>query len=156
MKTETGPARAAVLRPEETGDGEVIACRSTELPGDQSAVFAARVWTRTTTTALCWNGDVLRAVEVVSRLVDNGVRHGVPADTPLGKRRLSLSAAITDAGALIVEVSDLNPAFPDFDVAVRGERGRGLWQVAHRGAQVTWFLQSAGGGKTVRAVLQPM
>jgi hypothetical protein len=113
------------------------------------------MWTRTTVTALFWKGDILRAVEVVSRLVDNGVRHGLPIDVPLRERRLTLSAALTDAGQLVVDVSDLNPSFRDFDAAVRGEKGRGLWEVARLGAQVVRFLPRNGVSKTVRAVLGP-
>ncbi|WP_123973275.1 hypothetical protein [Streptomyces sp. Ag109_O5-1] len=113
------------------------------------------MWTRTTVTVLCWGGDTLRAVEVVSRLVDNGHRHGVPPGTPQDKRRLLLSIALMDTGALVIEVADLDPSFLDFDAAVRGERGRGLWHVFRMGAVVTRHIPEYGDGKTVRAVLTP-
>ncbi|MFI8194782.1 hypothetical protein ACIF8T_39840 [Streptomyces sp. NPDC085946] len=113
------------------------------------------MWIRRVVTVLGWNGDVLRAVEVAARLVDNGVRHGTPDGLALSERQLSLSAALEAAGALVIDVADLNPAFADFEAAVRGEKGRGLWQVAHLGAQVVRFLPHEGTGKTVRAVLAP-
>ncbi|MFF4902247.1 ATP-binding protein [Streptomyces sp. NPDC001068] len=128
---------------------------STDLPGVPYAVQGARFWVRMSVTALCWQGDILQAVEVISRLVDNGVRHGMPADVPKDERRLVLSAAVAETGELLIDVSDLNPAFPDFDRAVAGEKGRGLWQVARLGARIIRFLPHEGAGKTVRAVLPP-
>lgn len=125
----------------------------TQLPSDSRALHLSRFWIRRIVTVLSWHGDVQRAVEVAARLVDNGVRHGMPADLPLPERQLSLSAAIETPGSLVIDVSDLNPAFPDFDAAVRGEKGHGLWQVARLGAQVTRFLPCEGTGKTVRATL---
>ncbi|MER6569883.1 hypothetical protein ABT288_27760 [Streptomyces sp. NPDC001093] len=135
--------------------GAVLLRRTTELPGIQRAVLTARFWTRTTVTAMNWGGDMMRAVEVVSRLVDNGVRHGLPTHVPLEDRRLSLAVSLTDAGAIVFDVCDTVPAFPDWEAAIRGEKGRGLWHVARLGARVTWFLPHEGGGKTVRAVLAP-
>jgi hypothetical protein len=133
----------------------VVRSLATELPGDQTAVFGARIWIRIAVTALGWNGNVMRATEAVARLVDNGVRHGMPAEVPRKERLVSLAVALTDAGELVIDVSDLEPAFPDFEAARRGEKGRGLWQVRHLGAQVTQFLARGGTGKTVRAVLAP-
>ncbi|MFC5218841.1 ATP-binding protein [Streptomyces coerulescens] len=125
----------------------------TELPGDISAVRAARWWTRAIFPALRWAGPVVRAAEVVARLVDNAVRHGMPdhAET----QTLLLRTAVNAAGDLIIDVSDLNASFPGFEAAARGERGRGLSHVARLGARVTWFLHHDGPGKTVRAVLPP-
>ncbi|MFE9684521.1 hypothetical protein [Streptomyces sp. NPDC006285] len=113
----------------------------------------ARWWTRTVFPALRWAGPVVQATEVVARLVDNAVRHGMPqyAET----QTLLLRIAVNAAGDLIIDVSDLNPSFRDFDAAARGERGRGLSHVTGLGAQVTWFLHHEGPGKTVRAVLPP-
>ncbi|TVZ84756.1 hypothetical protein FB157_12023 [Streptomyces sp. BK340] len=56
---------------------------------------------------------------------------------------------------MVFDVRDLVPAFPDAEAAIRGEKGYGLWHVAHLGPRVTWFLPHEGGGKTVRAVLGP-
>ena len=132
----------------------VVRSLATELPGDQTAVFGARIWIRIAVTALGWKGNVMRATEAVARLVDNGVRHGMPAEVPRKERLVSLEVALTDAGELVIDVSDLEPAFPDFEAARRGEKGRGLWQVSHLGAQVTQ-LPRRGTGKTVRTVLAP-
>ncbi|WP_338675983.1 ATP-binding protein [Streptomyces sp. SCSIO 30461] len=133
----------------------IVRSFTTQLPGDPRALPLSRTWTRRMVTILGWHGDILRAVEAVSRLVDNGVKHGIPEDVPLSDRMLTLSAAIDEAGALLIDVSDLNPVFRDFEAAVRGEKGRGLWQVAFLGAQVTRFVPHEGTGKTVRAVLAP-
>ncbi|MFF8431080.1 ATP-binding protein [Streptomyces sp. NPDC016566] len=133
----------------------IVRSLSTELPGVPFAVHGARTWVRMSVTALHWQGDILQAVEVITRLVDNGVRHGMPADVPRDERRLVLSAAVTDTGELLIDVSDLNPAFRDFDEAVAGKKGRGLWHVARLGARVIRFLPHEGAGKTVRAVLPP-
>ncbi|MGW0998690.1 ATP-binding protein [Streptomyces sp. NPDC002523] len=135
--------------------GAMLLSRTTELPGIPRAVLTARFWTRTTVAAMGWNGDMLRAVEVVSRLVDNGVRHGLPTHVPANDCRLSLTVSLTDADAMVFDVTDLMPAFPDSEAAIRGESGRGLWRVARLGARVTWFLPREGEGKTVRAVLGP-
>jgi hypothetical protein len=144
----TGTAQAAASAP-------IVRSFSTELPGDQSAVYMARVWTRTVVTALCWNGSILQATGAISRLVDNGIRHGLPEDLAQPKRRLSVRAAITEADELLIDVSDLNPSFPDAGAAIRGEKGRGLWLLARQGSKVVWFLHHEGPGKTVRAVLSP-
>ncbi|MFI6494724.1 ATP-binding protein [Streptomyces sp. NPDC050564] len=127
---------------------------STELPGDNSALYLARIWSRTSVTALGWKGDILKATEVITRLVDNAVRHGGPDGAHTAPQVL-LRAAITEAGELVIDVSDLNPSFPEFSAAVQGERGRGLQRIAQHGAQLTWFLHHPGPGKTVRAHLSP-
>ncbi len=133
----------------------VLDSLSIELPADVSAVLTARIWIRTCLAALGWNGPILRATEVISRLVDNGVRHGLPDGTDKMQRRIVLRVEVNEAGQLVVDVTDLNPTFPNFAAAVRGERGRGLWHVGHHDAQVTWFLHHDGPGKTVRAMLAP-
>lgn len=155
-KIDSRPATAAVLESEQTAAGTVILRRTTELHGDRSAVFMARIWTRTTLGAMRWAGDIDRAVETACRLVDNAVRHGTPDNLPVDQQRISLSAALTDTGVLVLDVPDLTPAFPDFDAAVRGEKGRGLWTIARLGVRIEWFLPHAGDGKTVRAVLPPL
>ncbi|MFI6360987.1 hypothetical protein ACIBJF_52910 [Streptomyces sp. NPDC050743] len=105
---------------------------------------------------MAWNGDMLlHAVEGVSRLVGNGVRHGLPARALVQELRLPLTASPTDAGAMAFDVRDLVPAFPDSEAAIRRREGPGLWHVAHLGARGTRFLPHEGRGKTVRAVLGP-
>ncbi|MER7057098.1 ATP-binding protein [Streptomyces sp. NPDC000351] len=123
------------------------------LPGDRRALFLSRAWTRRMVTVLGWRGDVLRAVECVVRIVDNGVRHGIPSSVPSCEVQLTLTIATDETGSLVIDVADLNPTFVDFDAAVRGEKGRGLRHVAVFGARVTRFLPHEGSGKTVRAVL---
>ncbi|MFI6012460.1 ATP-binding protein [Streptomyces sp. NPDC051243] len=136
-----------------TRPSPIVVALQTELPCGISAVRAARWWTRTIFPVLRWAGPIVQAVEMVARLVDNAVRHGMPGHPET--QTLHLRTAVTAAGDLIIDVSDLNPSFPDFDAASRGERGRGLSHVARLGARVTWFLHHDGPGKTVRAVLPP-
>ncbi|MGI5397107.1 ATP-binding protein [Streptomyces sp. CA-251251] len=104
-------------------------------------------------TVLGWHGDILRAVESVVRLVDNGVRHGIPSSVPSCEVQLTLTISTDETGSLVIDVADLDPGFPDFDAAMRGEKGRGLQHIVFLGAQVTRFLPREGRGKTVRAVL---
>ncbi|MFD9248413.1 ATP-binding protein [Streptomyces bottropensis] len=125
----------------------------TELPGNAAALRAGRTWIRCCLPALGWAGPVLHAEEVLTRLVDNGVRHGLPDSTEM--QTLLVRAAVDEAGSLFIDVSDLNPSFPDFDAAARGERGLGLRNVARLGARITRFLHHDSPGKTVRAVLAP-
>ncbi|MGA5411592.1 DUF6415 family natural product biosynthesis protein [Streptomyces lavendulocolor] len=154
MSVEIPPHAPADLDHAPNG-APIVRTLATRLPGDPRALQLARTWTRRSVTFLGWQGNVQQAVEVVSRLVDNGVRHGMPDNLPQIERQLTLSVSIDQAGALITDVADLNPAFPDFEAAVSGEKGRGLWQVAYLGARVTRFLPYEGTGKTVRAVLAP-
>ncbi|GAA0906616.1 hypothetical protein [Streptomyces thermoalcalitolerans] len=133
----------------------IVRSFTTQLPGAPRALITARAWMRQMVTVLRWSGDVQTAVEVASRLVDNGVRHGIPSTRPSVERQLTLSVAIDEAGALLIDVTDLDPAFPCFEAAARGEKGRGLWEVASLGARVTWFLHHERTGKTVRATLAP-
>ncbi|MET9528230.1 ATP-binding protein [Streptomyces coeruleorubidus] len=131
----------------------IVASLQTELPGEPRAVRAGRMWIRAVLPALRWAGPILKAAEVVTRLLENAVRHGLTDHAKT--QTLSLRVAVNEAGDLLIDVSDLNPSFPDFDAAVRGEKGQGLWRVDHLGARVTWFLPHEGTGKTVRAVLAP-
>ncbi|MFG3263411.1 ATP-binding protein [Streptomyces bobili] len=131
----------------------IVTALQTELPGNTSALRAGRTWIRYCLPALGWVGAILQAEEVLTRLVDNGVRHGRPdhAET----QTLFVRAAVDEAGDLHIEVSDRNPSFPDFTAAARGEKGRGLQRVAELGAMLGWFLHHDGSGKTVCAVLPP-
>jgi hypothetical protein len=154
MTAET-PLPALPPFPGAPSGSPIVRSFTTHLPGDPRALYLSRVWTRRIVTVLCWRGDVLRAVEVVARLVDNGVRHGIPDSVPCVEVQLTLSIATDETDSLVIDVADLNPEFPDFDAAVRGERGRGLGQVTSLGAEVIRFLPYEGRGKTVRAVLAP-
>ncbi|WP_455357172.1 ATP-binding protein [Streptomyces sp. SYSU K217416] len=124
-----------------------------DLPGNTGAVNLARINARSLLTVLDWRGSVHLATDILARLVDNAVRHGLPpGDT---EQRLEVRLLITETGQLVIDVEDPNPEFPDFDAAVQGEKGRGLWEAKRLGAQVTWFLRQDEVGKAVRATLTP-
>ncbi|MFE4621809.1 ATP-binding protein [Streptomyces mirabilis] len=121
------------------------------LPGASSAVTRARTIARSGLTVIGWRGDVHAAAEVVARLVDNAVSHGVTPD--VADKGVSIRLRISEAGQLLIEVSDPNPKFLDFEGAIQREQGRGLWEVQRLHAEVTWFQN--GTGKTVRATMTP-
>ncbi|MEV6056925.1 ATP-binding protein [Streptomyces sp. NPDC052107] len=124
-----------------------------DLPSDPSAAGLARIQARTLLTVLSWPGNQHLAVDVLHVLVDNAVQHAL---TP-GKAGQHLRAclSITEAHELLIDVTDPDPAFPEFDKAVAGELGCGLWEIARQGAILTWFVDAKNGGKTVRAALCP-
>ncbi|WP_405878956.1 ATP-binding protein [Streptomyces sp. NBC_01136] len=101
----------------------------------------------------CWRGDHEDAVLVVSELVANAVNHA-----RIVGHELRLRLAVTEDGALSVEVSDPVPDFPGFDHALApggmDERGRGLAVVRALAAELTWFPRRHI-GKTVRARVKP-
>ncbi|GAA3386425.1 ATP-binding protein [Streptomyces racemochromogenes] len=103
-------------------------------------------------TALRYQGNVRVAVEVLNVLVDNALRHGTPMPAPDGAR-IGIRLALISCGGLAIEVRDLVGAFPQFDAAVRGEFGRGLWAAGRAGAQFSWCLHDGADSKTVRAEL---
>ncbi|MFJ9752612.1 hypothetical protein [Streptomyces chartreusis] len=105
-----------------TRSPSIVVTFQAELPGDISAVRGARMWLRAVFPTLGWAGPVLQATEVVARLVDNAVRHGMPGHADL--QTLLLRTTVNTAGDLIIDVGDLNPSFPEFDAAMRGERPR--------------------------------
>ncbi|MFF6903920.1 ATP-binding protein [Streptomyces hydrogenans] len=117
-----------------------------------AALGRASIQGRTQLALLGWSGNQHAAVQVLNVLVRNALAYGI---TP-GQPGQSLTAAlrVTEADELLIDVTDPNPTFPDFDKALAGELGRGLWEAQRLGATVSWFL-SAGSGKTVRAVMQP-
>ncbi|WP_328561353.1 ATP-binding protein [Streptomyces coelicoflavus] len=122
------------------------------LPGDRSAATRARTIARTGLTVMGWQGSVHAASDVVGRLVQNGVEHGV------GDRfdqRITVDLRLDEADHLVIDVRDPNPSFPDFERAQAGGVGRGLWEVRRLGAVVTRFLSPEGKGKTVRATMAP-
>jgi hypothetical protein len=142
-----GPAKSPAFAP-------IRASLTTQLPPDQvAATRLVRIWLRLAVTALRWRGDVDRAVEVASRLVNNGSRYGVPQDVSGNDRWLTVRAAVTEAQELVLDVTDANAAFPAAAEALQGKRGQGLARVLEHGADLTWFLRHEGPGKTVRAVL---
>ncbi|MGC4950936.1 ATP-binding protein [Streptomyces sp. DT224] len=122
------------------------------LPADYSALAVARIDGRTRLTVLGWPGSQHDAVNVLYVLVRNALEHGVTPDTQTFEVRLT----VADGDELLVEVDDPNPKFPEFDRAIGGELGRGLWEAQRCGATITYFpADREGGGKTVRATLRP-
>ncbi|MFG2783802.1 hypothetical protein ACGFY7_38965 [Streptomyces prunicolor] len=132
------------------GPSPITISLQTELPGQQRAMKMSRWWIRGCLPALRWAGSVLDAVGVVSRLVDNGLRHGL-ALRAANESRIVLRVAVTESGQLVLDVTDPNPSFPGFAAAREGESGLGLRRIAELGARLTWFLHGGGSGKTVRA-----
>ncbi|MFG2631809.1 ATP-binding protein [Streptomyces sp. NPDC048473] len=121
------------------------------LPADPSALKVARISGRTMLTMLSWHGNQHAAIDVLYVLVNNALKHAFsPGETPQGPE---VWLRVTEAHDLIIDVTDLDPEFPDFDQAVAGELGHGLWGAKHLGAAITWFPADAG--KTVRATMRP-
>ncbi|MET9776170.1 ATP-binding protein [Streptomyces sp. NPDC006367] len=121
------------------------------LPANVSASSYARIAGRTRLTMLNWPGPIHAAVNVLGILVDNAVEHAL---TPGPDDRLSARLALTEDRRLLIDVTDPHPQFPDFDEAVNGAQGRGLWHARRLGAHLSWFITSDVEGKTVRAVLE--
>jgi anti-sigma regulatory factor (Ser/Thr protein kinase) len=125
-----------------------------DLPANASAAGLARIQARTLLTVLSWPGNQHLATDVLHVLVDNAVEHALtPGRTG---QRLSACLSVTEAHELLVDVTDPVPQFPEFDKAVAGESGRGLWKIARQGAALSWFVVGSDfDSKTVRAVLRP-
>ncbi|WP_371605065.1 ATP-binding protein (plasmid) [Streptomyces sp. NBC_01220] len=121
-----------------------------QLPPDPSALKMARINGRTKLTMLNWQGNQHGAVNVLYVLVNNALRHGLPPGATQG---LEVWLRITEAHDLIIDVTDPDPTFPDFDQAVAGHLGQGLWGARQLGASITWFPEVRG--KTVRATMRP-
>lgn len=134
------------------GSAPVVESLQAELPGDPTAVGVGREWARGVCIPLGWNGSDLRAGEVAAHLVSNAVRHGLPC-TGLPQSHLLLRAAVTEGGDLVLDVTDHNPRFPDFDETGRVGSGRGMRRFARLDVRLSWFPCPDGLGKTVRAVL---
>ncbi|MFC9931696.1 ATP-binding protein [Streptomyces sp. NPDC127190] len=125
-----------------------------DLPADPSATGLARIQARTLLTVLSWPGNQHLAIDVLHVLLDNAVRHALPVAKTVQTFGVRLS--VTEAHELLVDVTDPVPAFPNFDKAVAGEVGRGLWEAVRQGAELSWFVVGSDyGAKTVRAVLRP-
>lgn len=123
-----------------------------ELPADPSAVNLARVKARTLLSVLGWPGNQHAAIDVIHCLVDNAVQYGL---TPgQSGQRLDVRLSVTEAHELLVDVTDPNPTFPEFDKAIAGELGHGLWDITQHGAALSWFVNAEFNGKTVRAAMR--
>lgn len=125
-----------------------------DLPGDRSATGLARIQARSLLTVMAWPGNQHHAVDVLHALVGNAVKHAlIPQEV---NQRFGACLSITEAHELIIDVTDPVPLFPDFDQAIAGESGRGLWEIARKGADLSWFVTGDDfEAKTVRAVLRP-
>ncbi|MBK3643029.1 hypothetical protein [Streptomyces sp. MBT33] len=108
---------------------------------------------RTWLTVLAWPGDILVAIEVLSRLAHNAVVHARPADGT--QEEMTVRLAVAEDDVLLLDVEDPRPEFPDSKAAINGEKGRGLMYARLLGAQVTWSLSEDARTKTIRARLLP-
>jgi hypothetical protein len=113
-----------------------------------------RIHARTRLTMLRWAGNAEAATTVAAILAQNTVDHANPG--PFGDRSsVGLRLAVTEAGDLLIDLSDPLPAFPGFEAAAAGARGRGLWHATRLGARLSWFLTADNDRKTVRAHMLP-
>jgi anti-sigma regulatory factor (Ser/Thr protein kinase) len=124
-----------------------------DLPAGPLAAGLARVQARTVLTVLGWPGDQARAIDVLHVLVDNAVEHGHAAAP--AAQRLGAFLSVTEAHELIIDVTDPDPTFSDFNKTLAGERGRGLGEISGQDVVLSWFVSDDFDGKTVRAVLRP-
>ncbi|MFE6894819.1 ATP-binding protein [Streptomyces sp. NPDC057694] len=124
-----------------------------KLPADRSAAGLARVQARYMLVSLGWPGNAHAAVDALHHLVDNAVQYGL--DPGAAGQALSACLSITEAHELLIDVTDPNPTFADFDDAVAGERERGLWGIVRQGGELSWSANPDFTSKTVRAVLRP-
>ncbi|MFF6979392.1 hypothetical protein ACFZAV_16970 [Streptomyces sp. NPDC008343] len=108
---------------------------------------------RTRLTLLRWPGDIVTAIEVLSRLAYNAAVHARPADEALA--RMTVRLAVGDDEELLIDVQDPCPDVPLSQAAIDGETGMGLKYVRLLGATVSCFLSSDARLKTVRAQLKP-
>ncbi|OEJ62781.1 hypothetical protein BGM19_03490 [Streptomyces agglomeratus] len=125
---------------------------SLRLPADSSAVSIARIRGRMLLTVLSWHGNQAAAIDVLYVLVHNALQHGSSPESTT--QELNVWFRITKTHDLLIDVTDPNPSFPNFDAAVTGKLGRGLWGAQRLGASITWFPADPQ-GKTVRATMRP-
>jgi len=104
-------------------------------------------------TLLRWPGDIVTAIEVLSRLADNAIVHAQP--TGPGRAQMTVRLAVDTNDMLLVDVQDPSHHFPDSKAAIAGEKGSGLKYVRLLHAHVTSSLAQDGRTKTVRAVVPP-
>ncbi|MFF8618234.1 hypothetical protein [Streptomyces sp. NPDC015350] len=69
------------------------------------------------------------------------------------RRGITLHYAITDRGDLVIDVHDSDPTFPNFEDAIGGQKGQGLWTARQLGAELFW-APTDHGGKVVRAMMK--
>ncbi|MFE4576598.1 ATP-binding protein [Streptomyces chartreusis] len=125
-----------------------------DLPADLSAPGLARIRARTLLTVAAWPGNQHQAVDVLHELVDNAVQHAFTHGKP--NQPFGAFLRLTEAHELLIDVTDPAPQFPNFDAAIAGKHGHGLWEITRQGVKLEWFLTgSEFDAKTVRAILRP-
>lgn len=147
---------AGATRPLPPGDSvDRHYCRSYALT--PASLRRIRDTARMDLTMLEWPGDIPTAIEVLSRLAHNAVVHTRPdGETEAeAEAEMTVRLAVAEDDALLVDVEDPLPDFPDSKAAIDGEKGRGLMYVRLLGATVTWFLSKDAHTKTVQARLSP-
>lgn len=121
-------------------------------PLQTTTVRLARVHARTWLTIGGWAGDQHAALLAIHELVENGVKHSLnaSADDVVG-----LALLIAEDEDLLIDVSDPNPRFAEFDAATAGGRSTGLGLVIALGGSITWGTPDPDRGKTVRIRFRP-
>lgn len=123
----------------------------TKLVATADAGPNARYRVRPRLTVANWTGNIDAASRVADKLVDNAVRHAKafgPGDGWI-ELRLTLEPG-TDA--LLIEVDDAAPAFPNFEEARNAEPDgppTGLWWVRHYRGDLSWAVKTTDDGVTV-------
>ena len=133
-----GPVDSPGFLAHGTWRGDLEWQSQSDLPGDETAPFAAR---RAAEEALAGtlDGDRLAAIDLlVTELVSNAVRHG----RPLPDGSLGLHIGL-DSGCVRVEVSDDGPGFTPGQPSPYGEGGYGLFLVDE--LAVRWGVSTARG-----------
>ncbi|MGV9503555.1 ATP-binding protein [Streptomyces sp. NPDC003642] len=102
-------------------------------------------------TLLRWSGDIAAAIEVLSRLTRNALRHAQPVHG--APARMTVRLAVAEDEVLAIDVQDPRLDVPLSQAAIKGETGRGLHYVRLLGATVSCFLSQDMRFKTVRAQL---
>lgn len=113
----------------------------------RDARLDARLWR----AVLARQGLVEAAATVMGILVHNAVVHTGPGTSGVG-RQITLRYSMTDKHNLLTDTYDPLPDFPDFEGAISGEEGRGLWTVRQMVGELSWAL--CDGGNVVRALLR--
>jgi anti-sigma regulatory factor (Ser/Thr protein kinase) len=122
------------------------------LSASPESVMAARDFTRA--TLLDWGMSALTDVAelVVSELVTNALRHGIPAACKLSEQRVVRLRLLTQDPFVICMVTDPSMTIPVLREAdLAAESGRGLtvveaccvrwgWQLLDEGGKVVWAL----------------
>ncbi|MFF7977336.1 hypothetical protein [Streptomyces sp. NPDC007905] len=146
------------LLPLQTGD-EPARSREWSLTANAGAGPNARLRARPLLTVWRWTGNVDAAARVADKLVDNAFKHGRPFPDGCVELRLVLFSKTDE---LLIEVSDADGEFPDFDQAVATSPApqqppNGLWWIRHYQGRLSWDVKRDDAdhvvGKTVQAII---